>query len=87
MVGVAPIFRLVVRRVRTDVAPLFRSPVRTLRPLCQIGFVLVRKYLAILTASLNRGAISVRTLLTTSLNKGATPTMGMDGKPAWGYAC
>ena len=31
-------------------------------------------------------ATSVRTLLTTSLNRGATPTIGMDGKPAWGYA-
>ena len=26
-------------------------------------------------------------IITTSLNRGATPTMGMDGKPAWGYAC
>ena len=31
MVGVAPLFRLVVRRVRTDVAPLFRLAVRRVR--------------------------------------------------------
>jgi len=48
MVGVAPLFRLVVRRVRTDVVPLFRLAVRRVRTgdLCQIGFVPVRKYLA-----------------------------------------
>ena len=26
-------------------------------------------------------------IITTSLNRGPTPTMGMVGKPAWGYAC
>jgi hypothetical protein len=31
MVGVAPLFRLVVRRVRTDVVPLFRLAVRRVR--------------------------------------------------------
>jgi len=31
MVGVAPLFRLVVRRVRTGVVPLFRLAVRRVR--------------------------------------------------------